>query len=424
MAKFTLSSHGLTVTTDFDNGCLSRAEILSSGEIDCWIMEPADVSERGIFVGGSTSMADACDFGYHFRIDGARGRTLRVKIHSPREFVLKPPKELSMFYANPAGPVVSSDGDHWRSAKNKTLHRDGAHVTIEVCDQFESDSVYFAHQHPYSAARLSRFSERISPSPLVKFGRAGTSTEGRAIPSIRLSEGKADSKPLVVVTGLQHCGEHAAGWGIEGMIEYLLSDQPRAKTARATHDWLFIPIVNIDALIEGRGRLHSTGKNLNREWEGETSVPEIASIIKTLDGEQRSGHHIAALLDQHGFSTARGMWGFYVPKLEDANAMEKHLRFVECFRNTVPQAYITDAYPGMTCTGAAKRWGAVSFTIDGWVFNREWDPAKVGDVRKCAASESASLRTHYEAGRDIFPLEEVRASGRLFIDAWLDFCGL
>ena len=126
---------------------------------------------------------------------------------------------------------------------------------------------------------------RVESSPYCTIEIAGVSTEGRDIKQISITDPLVplQEKMVAWIIGLQHSSELGAGWGLEGMLDFLLSDDPLAQEARSTYLFKIIPIVNVDAVSEGRGRPHSTGKNLNRLWELENSIPEIESIKWTLD---------------------------------------------------------------------------------------------------------------------------------------------
>ena len=220
-------------------------------------------------------------------------------------------------------------------------------------------------------------------------------------------------KKVVWLVGLQHCAETGAGWGLEAILQFLVSPDPVAAEARRKMLVKVVPIVNIDALAEGRGRIHSSGRNLNREWERPDPAPEIAAIRKTIDAWKARGNPIDAFIDIHGFSSRDGRWsalvmpeGAYV-----GQQAKQYKRLREAIRKHVPtMRYSPHEAKGYAQGAACRRWGALSMSIDGWVYT---DPS--GKV--------ASLSSRYERHARIVDLDEMRAAGEAFARALAEFPG-
>ena len=49
-----------------------------------------------------------------------------------------------------------------------------------------------------------------------------------------------------------HPGESNASWVMKGSIDYLLSDQPTAKTLREQFVFKIVPMLNPDGVINGK----------------------------------------------------------------------------------------------------------------------------------------------------------------------------
>jgi murein tripeptide amidase MpaA len=227
----------------------------------------------------------AC-FSFHFRLDGCKDKKVILRFHIKERGLVKGGQEdISVVYANHNFPVYSYDGTNWKRTENKSLHDDPAteHVKIIVLEQtFLENRVWIAYQYPYSNNHLDNYVRKIQSSPFCEIEVAGRSTEGREIRQIAITDPDVPlkEKKVIWLIGLQHPAEYGAGWGLEGMMDFLLSNHRMVRETRERYVFKFIPIVNVDSVADGRGILHSSGRNLNREWERPDPVPEISSIKK------------------------------------------------------------------------------------------------------------------------------------------------
>jgi hypothetical protein len=379
------------VITAFDNGALAKVEESERNVFDCWPYAECNC---------------------HFRLEGCRNQKVVLRFHA-RE---GRPGGVSLLYANPDFPVFSYDRKHWHRTANKSLLTDpkveGGKI-VRVEQTFVQDTAWVAFQYPYSNDLLSDFLAGVKGSRFVEVEIAGRSTEGRDIRLIHVTDPAVPlgRKRVVWLTGIQHCRETGAGWGLEGMLQFLLSADPAAAEARSKFLFKVVPIVNVDALAEGKGSIHSSGRNLNREWERPDPVCEIATLRKTLDDWKRKGNPIDILIDFHGFSSRSGRWtavimpeGVYVGK-----QASEYKRVLEAIRSRIPPMRLSpNVAKGYAQGAGCRRWGALSLSVDGWVYA---DPS----------GRTADLSSHYEKGAPIMDLDDIRAAGESFVRALVDF---
>ena len=61
-----------------------------------------------------------------------------------------------------------------------------------------------------------------------------------------------------------HPGETSNSYAMEGLIEFLTSQDERAKYLRDTFVFKVVPMLNIDGVVNGHYRCNLSGVDLNR----------------------------------------------------------------------------------------------------------------------------------------------------------------
>jgi hypothetical protein len=71
-------------------------------------------------------------------------------------------------------------------------------------------------------------------------------------------------KKAIFITSRVHPGETQASFSLEGLVHWLISDFPDAKTLRSKFIIYVIPMLNIDGVIHGNHRTDLAGFDGNR----------------------------------------------------------------------------------------------------------------------------------------------------------------
>ena|GEM_PF-6807298 len=414
--KFTYVGREVSISTDFDNGALARVEEEKTNIFDLWPYEDEEYRDGYIYLRSVTGTGwDLANFCFHFRLEGCKGKEIEFRFHIKER---EKEGDVSIVYANPDFPVYSYDGNHWMRMENKSLSQESlieGGQTISVRQTYTKETAYIAYQYPYSNSHLESFVQRALKSPFCRVETAGESTEGRPIKQISITDYDVPIKEKKVVwfIGLQHPAELGAGWGLEGIIDYLLSGSSVAKKARENFIFNVIPIVNVDSVAEGRGRIHSSGRNLNREWERPDPVLEIRTIKRRLDEWKAEGNPIDIFIDFHGFSSRDGRWHLALLPEDAYTGKQKteYSRLVENIKERIPTAASSpDPSFGYAAGAACRRYKALSMSIDGWVYPWLTEEGKTPD-----------LSTYYELGKTICSLEEIKSCGAEFVKALVKF---
>lgn len=407
----------VSVSTEYMGGGIGLMRESAPGVFDIWPYTkeecPSTLKLRSAKRGAGK--LDSANFAFSLRLDNCKGKKVELRFHITENTDKVP---TSLVYANPDFPVFSYDWASWSRMPDKTLSDDPENPgwkTVTVRHEFTAEPAYIAYQYPYSSERLARFIEGIRESPFCKPESAGKSTDGRDIPQICITDPSVVSgKKTVWIIGLQHSAEIGAGWGIEGIAEFLLSSDPTAAEARRRFVWKLTPMVNVDMVNEGRGRLHWTDENPNREWEKEDPTPEVASVRKTMDEWVAAGNSIEIFLDLHGFSaindenwTMLALPKSYYDEARDA----QYLALISSLKKYIPfnVGRNDGGQSGLARQAGARRFGALSICVDGYVY--KWHKHNV----------IPNLASFYEHGSQVWPLEDIKAAGAAYVRGLVDF---
>jgi hypothetical protein len=100
-----------------------------------------------------------------------------------------------------------------------------------------------------------------------------------------------------------HPGESNGSYVIQGVLEYLLSNDPGAKNLRKNFIFKIVPMLNPDGVIRGNFRMNILGKDLNRMWDEPTeeTCPTIFNTVKMIK-KTLDSRDIYFFCDFHGHS--------------------------------------------------------------------------------------------------------------------------
>ena len=294
---------------------------------------------------------------FHFRIAGAKGRTLTLRIVNAGGS------------AYPFGwpgykTRVSTDRIAWRMTE--TNYADGV---LEWRWAVDTELVWFAYFAPYTMERHDALVAATALRPGVTHRQLGTSLDGRAIDYFRIGSGP---KP-VWLYARQHPGESMAEWWMEGALERL-TDTGDATTRALLEKCTFhvVPNMNPDGSFRGHLRTNAAGINLNREWH-EPSADKSPEVLCVRNAMDETG--VALAMDVHGDEAipANFLAGFEgIPSWTDALG-EKFYDFGRRLAARTPDFQTEKGYEKsaagkanltMSTNQLAERFGAVAMTLE------------------------------------------------------------
>ena len=298
---------------------------------------------------------------FHFRVSGAAGRELELKITGLQES------------AYPAGwpgynACVSEDREYWGRAPS-TYDKAESGGTLTIRHTPDSEIAWFAYFAPYSMERHHDLVARSAECPGIDYRCLGTTLDGQSIDCLELGEGATQ----VWLFARQHPGESMAEWWMEGALE-CLSDpaDPVAKVLRNKCRLHVVPNCNPDGSRMGHLRTNYEGVNLNREWDTPTAEksPEVLAIRNAMD---ESGVDFA--MDVHGDEAIPAVFlaGFEgIPSWTDELGASYN-RYKAILDRRTPDFQTKLGYPtarpgsgnlSMSTNQIAERFGACAMTLE------------------------------------------------------------
>lgn len=294
---------------------------------------------------------------FHFRVAGARGRTLTFRI-------LNAGGAAYAFGWPGYRARVSTDRQQWRLTDS-----DYADGVLSFTHQFDSDIAWFAYFAPYSMERHHDLIARIAACPGVSHRSLGLSLDGQPIDCLKMGDGPVN----IWIYARQHPGESMAEWFMEGALEKLVdAGDATARMLRERATLHLVPNMNPDGSRRGHLRTNAAGVNLNREWHAPTPErsPEVLAVRSAMD---ESGVDWA--IDVHGDEAipANFLAGYEgIPSWAEPHGE----RFYDYGRRLAARTPLFQtvlgyekARPGManlsmSTNQLAERFGAVSMTLE------------------------------------------------------------
>ena len=163
--------------------------------------------------------------------------------------------------------------------------------TMEITAVFEKSPVYVGWSFIYTPYMLHRYLSGLPEKPFLNIEYIGKTVQGRDIPMVTIGEPDLKKDKAVWLLGGQHGFEVGGISSAEGMIDFLISDDPTAVEARSKIDFKILPLINLDAHANKWYRFNAHGIDLNRNWDQDDlghghdspiAEPEIAAVKRAI----------------------------------------------------------------------------------------------------------------------------------------------
>ena len=108
---------------------------------------------------------------------------------------------------------------------------------------------------------------------------AGNNCEMLIITDFQATDEKLAEREAIILSARVHPGETPASFVMEGVIDFLLSNDAKAKQLRSSFVFKIVPMLNADGVINGNSRCNLIGLDMNRQWRfAEGAAPEIEAL--------------------------------------------------------------------------------------------------------------------------------------------------
>ncbi|CAD8120249.1 unnamed protein product [Paramecium sonneborni] len=173
-----------------------------------------------------------------------------------------------------------------------------------------NDKVYFAHSYPYTYTNLLEFLNSIlinsEKNQYITRKSLCTTLGGNTCEVLTITSNSMQRRAYrkgVVFMARQHPGEPQGSYVMQGIIEYLTSNNPQAEYLRQNCIFKIFPMMNSDGVVNGNYRCGLEGSDLNRRWKKPNKYlhPTVYYAKKYIKGFSKE-RQIILVIDLHGHS--------------------------------------------------------------------------------------------------------------------------
>lgn len=154
---------------------------------------------------------------------------------------------------------------------------------IEYRHVVKSETCWFAWGPPFVPSNARELVDHTARSlPFATAFELCKTRAGRAVPALTIdqTEGAKDDRHGVWIQARQHAWESGSSWVCRGLVEWLVSDDPRATSLRKNAIVTIVPIMDIDNVAIGAGGKSQKPQDHNRDW---SDTPRWNSVRAAMD---------------------------------------------------------------------------------------------------------------------------------------------
>ncbi|MEM2118870.1 MAG: M14-type cytosolic carboxypeptidase, partial [Candidatus Bathyarchaeia archaeon] len=232
---------------------------------------------------------------FYFSMENVAGKTIAVSIVNGTDADWSTSETTGNRWPE-IEPVYSYDNVNWFRVplSGVTYNRAAKIFTINITVPIGYNKVWLAPLPPYNIAKRDALFAEFAGNPYLNVTSLGTSPGGQQLLVATITDPAYPNagKFRSYVIAQQHSGEVPGSWNAEGLIRFLLSDDPTAAAIRRSYIFRIIPIVNVDGVYYGvcrytplrsgvqydLNRLWNTNPITNAQFEVRTIFQDIQSF--------------------------------------------------------------------------------------------------------------------------------------------------
>jgi len=286
LSFFSCSPPDIRLSHDFDHGSLGRMDEISpgyfQGKTEHWIKWD--------------SIGDQY-YWFYFKADHVLNREVTFELN---DLIGVYRGEPHLVYTDYTEPVFSYDQENWQRITE--VEYDSAMHSFVFTQAFDQDQVWIAYAQPFPYLRMLELTSRVSDREYATVKNLTLTGEEREVKMVSITDPSVpdEDKKTILILAMQHAGEDAGGFFAEGMIDFLLSDDPEAQNARKKFIYHIVPMMNPDGIFDGISRYNAAMEDLNNIWlDNLRAQPEVSGVKSWVDQWTAAGKKIDLFLDVH-----------------------------------------------------------------------------------------------------------------------------
>jgi hypothetical protein len=184
--------------------------------------------------------------------------------------------------------MFSLDNIVWR--QTATGERTGKRIRYR--QQIDAEEAWFAWGPPFVPADAEMLvAWAAEKCPQAKVFELCRTREDRSVHALRLAPGADEPAPRygIWIQARQHAWEAGSSWVCRGVVEWIVSDDPRAVSLRKQAEITIVPVMDVDSVTIGAGGKNQTPHDHNRDWSEEPHFPEVAAAIERIKKRDERG---------------------------------------------------------------------------------------------------------------------------------------
>lgn len=231
---------------------------------------------------------------------------------------------------------------------NKVKRKKGTYRSLTFTLEFpyDDDTVYIAHCYPYRFSDLQvdieDWENRPGARSFLKKRTLCKTIGGHDVTVLTITARSDDpeevaKRPAILFTGRVHPGETNASWMMQGTVDFLTSQDPKAVMLRNHYVFKIVPMLNPDGVVVGNYRSNLSGHDLNRRYGNPDPNRHIEVFsLKEMVQSLVSTRPVELYVDYHGHSNKWGLFMYGCEKKFWNTARDGETQQQSCQEKVIP----------------------------------------------------------------------------------------
>ncbi len=170
----------------------------------------------------------------------------------------------------------------------------------EFIATYSQNSIYFAHGYPYVYNDLLNLENRLMLNPYTAINNIAVSSGGKNVKLFTITEPCVNdsSKQLIWILGRNHAMESHSNYVLEGLIDFLVSEDPKADMLRRQAIIKIVPMMDVDKAFNGGTGKDQLPVDFNRDWDSPSYWPAVIAVKQEII-ETAARNHLRIFIDSH-----------------------------------------------------------------------------------------------------------------------------